>query len=90
MKVSKNNLVSCIEYILPGKFAEKNEFVDACEHDKKFLFKDKDFLLTKSCEMDKFGKTELLFSIVFVHSAAARWRIIGLRIINDKLKGEQV
>ncbi|MBI4791524.1 MAG: hypothetical protein HY789_02035 [Deltaproteobacteria bacterium] len=68
--MSENNSVRCNESILPGKFGKKNEFVAGVRPDKKFIFKDKDFLLTKSCEMDKFVQTELLFSNVFVHSAA--------------------
>jgi len=43
--------------------------------DKKIIFKDKDFLLTKSCEVDKFDKTELVFSNAFVHSAAEKWSV---------------
>ena len=39
---------------------------------RNFHQKDKDFLLTKACEMDRFVKTELLFSYVFVHSAAKK------------------
>jgi len=70
MKMSKNYSVRCNESILPGKFGKKNEFVTGVRPDKKIIFKDKDFLLTKSCEMDKFLQTELLFSNVFVHSAA--------------------
>jgi len=49
--------------------------------DKKFIIKDKDFLLTKSCEMDKFDKTELVFSSVFVHSAADKWSVLR-RVMN--------
>jgi hypothetical protein len=90
IRVNEDSLITCCESILPGKFLQKNEIVAPVRPDKKFIFTDKDFLLTKSCEMDKFVETELVFSNVFVHSAAGRWRVGEVRIIIDKLKGEQV
>lgn len=61
--------------------SKKNIIMFNNQPDKKFIFKDKDFLLTKSCEMDKFVKTELLFSNVFVHSAAEKWSVMR-RVMN--------
>jgi len=76
--------------------SKKNKIMVSISPDKKIIFKDKDFLLTKSCEMDKFDKTELVFSIVFVHSAADTWSVkrrsikliagvsrLGLHILTD-------
>lgn len=61
--------------------SKKNIIMFNNQPDKKIIFKDKDFLLTKSCEMDKFRKTELVFSNVFVHSAAEKWSVMR-RVMN--------
>jgi hypothetical protein len=64
-----------------NNLSKKNIIMMNNQPGKKIIFKDKDFLLTKSCEMDKFDKTELVFSNLFVHSVAEKWSV-KRRIIN--------